>query len=116
MGWGGAGELERWLDPREVAGTAAGVPGARRQVKLEFGGRRDGGCNPEDRGRILGDKELVPGGRRSWRLRLEAGGSGNSSYMPEGAGTARGRSGGRSHAARPVTPCPGLPQPSCPFL
>lgn len=43
-------------------------------------------------------------------------GSGNSSYMPEGAGTARGRSGGRSHAARPVTPCPGLPQPSCPFL
>lgn len=115
MGWGGAGGLERWLDPGEVAGTAAGIPGARRQVKLEFGGRRDG-----DRGGILGGR----GDAKSWRL--EAGGRGdcgwrpagcgNSSYMPEGAGTARGRSGGHSHAARPVTPCPGLPQPSCPFL
>lgn len=74
MGWGGAGELERWLDPGEVAGTAAGVPGARGQVKLEFGGLRDGGCNPEDRSGILGDKELASGGRRSRRLRLEAGG------------------------------------------
>lgn len=92
-------------------GSRSGETGIRRtkRRRLQSRGR-------EDRGGILGDKELVAGGRRSQRLRLDAEGSGDSSYMTEGAGTTRGRSGGRSHAGRPVTPCPGLPQPSCPFL
>lgn len=95
MGWGGAGELERWLDPGEVAGTAAGVPGARRQVKLEFGGRRDGGCNPEDRGGILGGQrvgawrpevvETAAGGRGEREQQLHAGRRGDRAWPQWGA-------------------------------
>lgn len=60
-----------------------------------------------------GHTELLAAGGRGgcgWRP-----GGQDRGYMTEVAGTARGRGGGHSRAARPVTPCPGLPQPSCPF-
>ena len=60
---------------------------------------------------------MVAGAWRSRRLRLEPGESGENSYILEGTETTGGWSRGESSKAdRPVTPCPGLPQPGRPFL
>lgn len=83
MGWvGGGGEAqERWLDPGEMAGTVASVPGARRQPEWR-------NWNPED-------EETAAAIPRTRRPRRDPGGQRVGGWRPEVAETAAGGGGER---------------------